>query len=45
MQVDYVRCKECGFVYDSTLNECPNCGAENIISEDYLSESIFNILD
>lgn len=45
MEINYVRCKECGFVYDSTLSNCPHCGLENIISEDVINEPTFNILD
>lgn len=46
METTYVRCKECGFVYDMALEQCPNCGSENNnISEEFVNEAVFNILD
>ena len=46
MEINYVRCKECGYVYNDSLSECPNCGAENnSITEDLSEAVVFNILD
>lgn len=45
MDITYVRCKECGYVYDGTLDKCPHCGAETPITEDFGNEPVFNILD
>ena len=45
MEINYTRCKECSHVYDATLIECPNCGAENTVNEDFINEAVFNILD
>lgn len=43
--MEYIRCKNCSFVYDITQQFCPNCGAETVVSEDLDKEAVFNIND
>jgi RNA polymerase subunit RPABC4/transcription elongation factor Spt4 len=43
--MQYKRCEECSFVYDSELEKCPNCGALNTISESIIDSVVFNIND
>lgn len=43
--VDYVRCPECSFVYEATLDKCPLCKHDTIISEEALSQEVFNLCD
>lgn len=41
----YVRCKNCSYVYEVTLDKCPMCGADTMISEGEDKEKVFNIID
>ena len=41
--VDYVRCPECSYVYEATLDRCPQCNKETIINEELLSQEVFNL--
>lgn len=41
--VDYIRCPECSYVYEATLDKCPQCQKDTIISESMLTEEVFNL--
>ncbi len=41
--VDYVRCPECSYVYEATLDRCPQCNKETVINEELLSQEVFNL--
>ena len=43
--VDYIRCTNCSYVYEATLNKCPQCNKDTVISEDLIEEPVFNICD
>lgn len=43
--VDYVRCPECSYVYEATLDRCPQCDKPTEISEAALSQQVFNLCD
>ena len=43
--VDYVRCPECSYVYEATLDKCPQCEKPTVISESMLSQEVFNLND
>ena len=43
--VDYLRCPECSYVYEATLDECPQCHKPTIINEEVLSQEVFNLND
>ena len=44
-KVDYTRCPECSYVYEATLDKCPQCGKDTIINESNLCEAVFNLCD
>jgi uncharacterized OB-fold protein len=43
--VDYIRCPECSYVYEATEDKCPQCQHETIITEELLSQQVFNLND
>ena len=43
--VDYLRCPECQYVYEATLDECPQCHKATVINEEALSQEVFNLND
>lgn len=46
MNIEYVRCDDCGYIYPKDLSECPICGSTKVISEnEIINESVFNIMD
>lgn len=46
VEIKYVRCSECGYIYQESFGKCPQCGAQQPITEDVNNtEPVFNILD
>lgn len=43
--VDYIRCPECSYVYEATLDKCPQCQKETVINEEALTQEVFNLND
>jgi len=43
--VDYLRCPNCSFVYEATMDKCPKCNKDTVINEDLLEEKVFNLND
>ena len=43
--VDYIRCPECSYVYEATMDKCPSCGKLTIINEEVMSQVVFNLND
>ena len=41
--VDYVRCPKCSYVYEATMDKCPQCNQDTVINEEMLSEEVFNL--
>ena len=41
--VDYVRCPNCSYVYEATMDKCPQCNQDTVINEEMLSEEVFNL--
>ena len=41
--IDYIRCPECSYVYEATLDKCPQCKHTTIINEELLSQQVFNL--
>ena len=42
---DYVRCPECSYVYEATLDKCPKCNKDTLINEEVLTQEVFNLND
>jgi len=49
MKIKYVKCSNCSFVFDSTLEECPKCKQIISINENFSKSeednNLFNICD
>ena len=41
--VDYVRCPNCSYVYEATLDKCPQCNKDTVINEAELDTEVFNL--
>ena len=43
--VDYIRCPKCSYVYEATLDKCPQCNEDTVINEEILTQEVFNLND
>ena len=43
--IDYIRCPECSYVYEATMDKCPQCHKDTVINESELDQEAFNLND
>jgi len=44
-EIKYKRCPNCSYVYEDTLEKCPQCNEPNSINESVDNEPVFNLMD